>query len=409
MANIRLAAKAISASKWRSFMTMTGIIVGVASVVTTVSLGEGVKKQVVDQINQLGQEVVTVSAGQTVTRDDQGNITGINVLGNFSTSTLSEKDFADLQSTPNLASISPISSISGKLQVDGSSSKSNVLILATNEQIPNLLKQKLEYGSFFDATELDKKYIVLGKNVAEQLFGEPSPIGKTLKIRDHDFIIRGVFEQFQSTVLSSGIDYNNTVFIPFNTGKQIMNVQAISIAKIIMRTKPSTDLKIFAAAVDKALLLNHGGQQDYTVLRQDENLKVANTLLTGLTTGIAAIAGISLLVGGIGIMNIMLFTVSERTKEIGIRKAIGATNRQIANQFLTESVMLSLLGGTLGVLLSLTANLLMRLFTTSLKPVISAPIIIASIIVSTAIGVFFGVTPALKAARKDPIQALRRE
>jgi putative ABC transport system permease protein len=161
-------------------------------------------------------------------------------------------------------------------------------------------------------------------------------------------------------------------------------------------------------AIHAALLKNHGGQEDFTVLKQDESLAVANTILNLITGLIAGIAAISLIVGGIGIMNIMLVSVIERTREIGIRKAIGATNRQILSQFMVESLVLSVVGAILGVLISIMVNYLIRIATT-LTPVITLPIMVISVAVSIMVGLIFGITPALKAARKDPIEALRYE
>ena len=158
--------------------------------------------------------------------------------------------------------------------------------------------------------------------------------------------------------------------------------------------------------VNNALTASHGGQQDITVLRQDENLLVANDMLRLLTTFVTSIAAISLLVGGIGIMNIMLVSVSERTHEIGIRKAIGATNRQIRNQFMAEAVVLSFVGGIVGVVLSYLVNFILRIYT-NFQPVITLPVIFAAVGVSLLVGITFGTIPAIKAARKDPIEALR--
>ncbi len=402
--NIKMSMAAIRTSRWRSFLTMLGIIIGVVSVVTTVSIGEGVKQQVSDQITQLGSDLITIRPGKIVNRDNDGKITGVNFLAGMGGSTLTEKDIETISTTPNVGATVPISYITGTSRTQEREFNSG-LIVATNEDLPEILNQKIEFGDFFGKGDLNKHIAVIGKNVAQQLFQENVPVGKTLHIRGESFIVRGVFEEFPSNPLSFGSDFNSAIFIPFPIGKA-MSGGNIQIYEVLAKTEDTTKAKETIEAITVALKKSHGGEEDFTILKQDESLSITNSILDIMTSMIAGIAAISLIVGGIGIMNIMLVAVTERTREIGVRKAIGGTNRQILGQFLIEAIVLSLWGGLIGIGLSFVANALMRIFT-DLEPVITLQIVAISSLVSMIVGVVFGITPALKASRKDPIEALR--
>ncbi len=401
------AIKSIKSAKWRSLLTMLGIIIGVVSVVTTISLGEGVKKQVSDQIRRRGDDLITILPGQHIRRDDSGNIAGFNSLFGQSGITFTELDYKTVEQVPGMSAVVPFGRVVG-LAKTPEREYQRAEIVATTDALPQILNQKLEFGSFFSDDEAGTKDAVIGRRVAEELFGENVPLGKSFFIRDREFIVRGIFEEFVSNVsLLPGADYNNAVFIPYKVGQELMGGN-IQIHQILAKPARIEDIDIRVADITNALRTARGGQQDFTVLKQAENLALANNVLSLLTNLITGIAAISLLVGGIGIMNIMLVAVSERTREIGIRKAVGATNRQILYQFVTEAAVLSLVGGLLGILLSMAANVLLRIFT-NLQPVITLPVVGMACGLALGVGILFGATPALRAARKDPIDALRHE
>ncbi len=406
--NLKMAFSSLKTARFRSLMTMFGIIVGVVSVVTTVSLGEGVKHQLLWQIKRSGADLITVRPGKIVTRDASGTIQKVNpaYAYSFGSGSLNENDIAVVSQTTNVKAVTPVGLLAAGIKY-GDQPYEDGVVLATNEQLPSLLQQKVEYGSFFTGGEVKRNVAVIGKRVAEQLFKENVPIGMSMSIRGEDFVVRGVFEEFGESPLGVNVDLNKAVIIPFEVAKNI-NSGSIQIVQVLAKPSQSTSVNDVAKAVTTNITNAHKGQDDVTVLRADENLAVTSSLLNLLTSFIAGIAGISLLVGGVGIMNIMLASVSERTREIGIRKAVGATNRQIRGQFLTEAMILTLTGAIVGVITSLAANFVIRV-TTNLKPVITWPVMVAAVVVSVAVGLIFGITPAIRAARKDPIESLRYE
>lgn len=404
--NIKLSLHAIRNARWRSFMTMFGIIIGVASVITTVSLGEGVKTQIAKQINYLGNDIITIRPGQVVNRDSQGSITGINFVSSLGTNTLTEDDIRVVKSTPGVNKVVPLSIISGVPTYSDREFKQGVTI-ATTSDLPEILKHEIAFGEYYRAEDEGRNVAVIGSRVAHELFRENVPIGKSFTFRHQDFIVRGVFEDFDSNPLVPGVDFNSAIFVPSVTGKTLTNNSAQIFQIFVKPTNPDeTDATIIA--LRDTMRGSHGGEEDFTILTQAETLSATGGVLDLLTSLVAGIAAISLFVGGIGIMNIMLVSVTERIHEIGIRKAIGATNRQIRNEFLIEAMVLSFIGGLIGSFVALVLNVLIRIFT-NLQPVVNWRTILIANLVSLGVGVLFGVAPAIKAARKDPIKALRNE
>lgn len=404
--NVKMALDAIRSAKMRSLLTMLGIIVGVVSVVTIVSLGEGAKQQVTGQINQLGADLLTIRPGRTVTRDASGEVTDVNLLATFGGgAAMPESDLRVIQRAQGVGVAVPLSVVTGIASTDGKEYDRG-FVLGTTSGMPHILNQKVEFGAFFNTNDGDRNVAVIGKHVAEEMFHENGPIGRSLELRGHTFVIRGVFEEFADSPLLPNNDYNYAIFIPFETAKAISGNQT-QIQQILAKPQNPDEMPQAAESIRSSLRGAHGGQEDFTILQQSDNLAIANQVLNLLTGLISAIAAISLIVGGIGIMNIMLVSVSERTHEIGVRKAIGATNGQILGQFLIEAAMISFVGGLIGIALSMLANFLLRIFT-DLSPVITLGVITVAVVVSVVVGIFFGITPALKAARKDPIEALRQ-
>lgn len=406
LGNVKMALAALRSARWRSLLTMLGIIIGVVSVVTTVSLGEGVKHQVAGQIKNLGSDLITIRPGKIVSRNPDGSVKSINIFSGLGPSTLTEQDLNVIRLAKGVKTAVPFSLVTGVAEADGRE-YSGGFIVATTDQAPEVLNQNVQFGAFFSRDDANSYAAVIGPRVAEELFAENVPVGKIMKIRGQDFVVRGIFEEFENSSLTPGSDFNQAIFIPLSVGKKLGG-DSLQIYQVLVKPQQPDNIPPVVDGLHKGLIAAHGGQEDFTILKQEETLAIATSILNLLTAMIAGIAAISLIVGGIGIMNIMLVSVTERTREIGIRKAIGATNRQILSQFLIEAVVLSFVGGLIGIVISLLANFVIRIVT-DLQPIITLPIVLIACGVSLLVGIVFGIAPALKAARKDPIDALRYE
>jgi putative ABC transport system permease protein len=405
--NLKTAINSLRMSKWRSLLTMLGIIIGVSSVVTVVSLGEGLKQQVVGQIGQLGKDVITVRSGRLVGRNAKGDIDGFNLLAFLSSSTLTERDVAALQKLPSINPVVPLDFVTSSAKSDNGQSD-NLYVIGTSPEMSNVLNQKVRYGQFFQSDDPDQTFAVIGSGVARALFGDSNPTGQSVTIMGENFIVRGVLAPSSGGLFSvAETDFNSAIFIPFSPAKDLTGSRT-NILQILLKNKPGHNLNTTVNDIRRTLLKSHDGQENFTVLKQYELLNIASGVVNTFTSFISGIAAISLLVGGIGIMDIMLVSVSERTREIGVRKAIGATNRQILNQFLVEGLALSIGGGAIGIVASLIIYTGLKLYT-NLNPVITVPVVILAVGVSVAVGIIFSVAPALKAASKNPIDALRGE
>ncbi len=401
--NFKTAVLNLRMARWRSVFTMLGVIIGVCSVLTTISLGEGLKQQVVGRINKIGGDVITIRPGKLT---QSGVTSKLNYMAFLSVSTLTGQDVETLQKIPSVKTVVPIDFVTAAAKSDGSS-LGNISVLGTTPNMAGVLSESTTYGRFFDTDEPGQNYAVISQQIARQLFGEPNAIGQTVNILGQDFIVQGVLDQsFGDLLTVAQTDFSSAIFIPFSVAQQLTHNKTNVLQ--IFAVSRDADTGPAISDINKALLKNHQGQEDFTVIRQRDLINMASSEINNVTGIITGIAAISLVVAGIGIMAIMLVSVSERTREIGIRKAIGATNRQILNQFIIEGLVLTMVGGMIGLSLALLINLLVRIYT-SWQPVITLPLVLLSFLVLVAVGVIFSSAPALKAARKDPIDALRGE
>jgi putative ABC transport system permease protein len=403
--NLMMALGSIRSSRLRSFLTLLGVIIGVTSVITSVSLAEGVKRQISEETNKLGNDVLTIRPGKILSQDQQGFIVGINSIGGATTTaTLTEADLKVVRNTPGVESSAVMNLVTG-LPTYQKEKFNNAITIGTTPELPEMLSQEVEFGRFFNNSESEKKVAVIGKNVAEDLFDENVPLSKSFKFRGHEFVVYGIFERFESASFSQGIDFNNAIFIPYDVAKSVSGGSS-QLYGILARVDDENKLEQVSSNLKKGLVKSHAGQEDFSILKPEDTRAVTNNIINLITAMIAGIAAISMLVGGIGIMNVMLVSVTERTREIGLRKAVGATNRQIMSQFMIEATVLSVWGAMIGVALSGLINLGIRIFT-NLQPVIAWEVIVFATTISVIIGIVFGLAPAVKAARKDPIDALR--
>jgi putative ABC transport system permease protein len=404
--NLKMALRSLNNAKLRSFLTMLGIIIGVAAVVSILAIGDGVKQSVQTQITGVvNANAITVASGKIGIGGKGGGNSASSSLG---ASTLTATDINTLQKVPHVTAVAPISLVSGII-ANGSIQSNGALLLATTPDFAKTQTLKFSAGHFLTPADSGKQVVVLGGQAKQDLFGSADAVGKTVTIRNLKFTVIGTLQTSDSSASSlTGSNFDNAAYIPFDTAKVFTAGAPPEILRILVQVDSTTNVNLVATNSRKALLVTHGGQDDFTVLTQKDILSTVDTILNLLTTFIVAIASISLLVGGIGIMNIMLVSVTERTREIGLRKAIGASSSTVLSQFLIEAIVLSLIGGGLGILaaigLATGAGKLAKI-----TPVFTPQAIGLAVGVSAAVGIIFGIAPAIKAARKRPIQALKAE
>lgn len=405
---IKTATRTLRRNRGRSLLTMFGIIIGVASVVTMVGIGEGIKDQVGLQTNRLGKDLITIRPGDSLARSSGTSPFDFSwLLSSGTGGQLQPNDITTVQHTPGVVSVVPLSIISGGITSGEHNRHYDALVIGTEPNLPSMLHQDLAYGTFFDNTSTAADKVIIGSHIAQVLYDESVPLGQSLTILGKTFIVTGIFSDFQTAPLSVDADFNNAVFISYDTARQMTN-GSTPLYEILARPRDAGQTGAVVDRLTGSLLAAHGGQRDFTVLAQQQTISVTQTILNLLTTLISGVAAIALIIAGVGIMNVMLVSVTERMHEIGIRKAIGATNSQILRQFIVEAAVLSVTGGLIGVVLSFVVAIGLRLMT-SLTPMITWQVVLIACGVSIAVGVLFGTIPALKAARKDPISALRNE
>ena len=394
--DVRLALTTLGRAKWRSGLTMLGVIIGVLSVILVVSIGEGARRQVVQQIGHLGKDALLVTAADS---DDPESALATGTYAGV----LQASDVAVLQNLKQVKESAPLARVHSPVTIDGHDKKAAVW--ATNGSFADLYGKKLRYGSFF-ADDTSINGAVLGSQAAVDLFGQEAPLGQSFSVLGQNFVVFGVLDETTAVTWSGGVDFNSSVLLPYSVVFDATK-KTLQPSQIIVKTT-SPDATEVAPTIRSELSKSHGGQQDFAVLTQKEAEAGTGALFSSLTIAVIGIAIVSLVVGGIGIMNVMFVSITERMQEIGLRKAIGATNRQILRQFLTEALVVSFIGGVIGAALAIITCVLLQ-FYSSLDPVIDAKVVVLALLGTVVLGGFFGTIPALKAARKDPIDALRHE
>lgn len=394
----------LTLNKLRTGLAMLGIIIGIGSVIALLSLGQATQKQIENQIQSLGANLLTVSPGS----QSSGGVRG--AQGGGTSLTLS--DAQAIEESPSITTISNVSpELSSRAQVTTGKSNSNVQIIGATPQYLSVHKLGVSQGAFISQAQVNglSKVAVLGPTVVTDLFGEgASPIGQTIRISGQSLTVIGV------TVSKGGtgfLNQDNIVYVPLSTSqKQLFGQDYLS--SIALEAK-SPDVMIQAQNEVGYLLLSRHKltdptEADFSIFSQQDILNTVSSTTATFTTLLAGIAAISLLVGGIGIMNIMLVNVTERTREIGLRKALGAKKNTIISQFLFEAVILTFIGGIFGIIGGVLISFVISKFLQSIF-VISYISIFLAIGVSTAVGIIFGWYPAQRAANMEPIEALRYE
>lgn len=401
---IRVALRALQRNKMRAALTMLGIIIGVSAVVAMVSIGQGAQAAVAAQIDSIGTNLLFVSAGAQ-------NVGGVRSgAGDTGTNTLTVEDLEAIKrEVPSVSMVTP--TVNSRGQLVAGNMNWNTSIQGVSEQYPEVRKWAVQSGEFFTESDVRTagRVLVIGQTIADNLFAGGDPIGQTVRVQNLPFRVIGVMVRKGQD--QQGRDQDDIAFTPYTTvQKKILGSPRLQIAYV---SAVSPDATYTAQQQITELLrqrhkLNANDPDDFTVRNMSDIAQAANETNNTMTMLLACIAGVSLLVGGIGIMNIMLVSVTERTREIGIRMAIGARSSAVKSQFLIESIVLSLMGGTVGILLGVGVSLAIPKML-GWPTLISTMAIVGSVIFSIAVGVFFGYYPARKAAALDPIDALRYE
>ncbi len=402
---LRIALKALRVNKMRSFLTMLGIIIGIAAVIAMMAVGSGASYVISQQIASVGSNILLVLPGSTTS----GGLR----TGSGGVQTLTSDDSKAIQAEcPSVELASPATRGSGQI-VYGNQNWSTQL-LGTTPELFEIREWPVSVGRPMTSSDVDgaAKVCLLGQTVAQNLFGAEDPIGKMVRIRKVPFIVVGIMERKGQS--PQGTDQDDIVFVPFRTAKtKLMGSQFPKSAGSIMVKAKSAELLPRAEEEIAELLkqrhrITGGKEPDFTVRNLSEILAVAEQSSKVMSLLLGSVASISLIVGGIGIMNIMLVSVTERTREIGIRMAIGAKRKDILLQFLTEAVLLTILGGLIGIALGAGgATIVSRILS---WPTLISPIAVTvAFLFSGAVGIFFGFYPARKAAGLNPIEALRYE
>jgi putative ABC transport system permease protein len=399
---LKIAGQSILKNKMRTLLTMLGVIIGVGAVSVLAAVGTGAKSQIENQIRNLGTNLIVITPGST----NQGGVSqgaqSFNRLSLDDVKAIDEEAFL-------LAGVSPI--ISSRAQIVGGSGNWVTSADGVDVDYTAIRDWPLASGSFFQEEDMgsNAKVVVLGSTVADALFPYEDPLGQQIRVRDVPFSVIGVLAPKGQT--ATGRDLDDVILVPYTTAQTRLSGRQF-IPQILASTYNSEDIPAAQEEIRAILRDSHGlavnEPDDFEVRNQSELTDTASETARIMTLLLSAIAGISLLVGGIGIMNIMLVSVTERTREIGLRLALGARGTDVLTQFLVEAVVMSLAGGVVGVALGFTGSEIVRAVT-GWNTMISPQIVVLALGFAAGVGVFFGFYPARRAAALDPIEALRYE
>jgi len=396
---LKEAFRSLLSNKLRSGLTILGIIIGITAVIAMLSIGEGAKKQLAQNVENLGSNQLNVLPGFI----QPGR--GIVSAGRGTAQSLKMRDVEVIKKIDGVKAVSP--EISRRFQVVSSLGKNtNILVIGVTPEYLIVRNSKIEKGSFFKENDLNR-FAVLGPTAAEDLFGEEDPVGKTIKINKVNFKVIGVLEAKGNVGF---INADELILVPLVVMQKILTGSEY-LSLIAVQAESSEIVENLKEEITQALLKERKispENQDFSVIAAQQFLNTFNSLINTMTIFLASIAAISLIVGGIGIMNMMLTSVTERIKEIGLRKAIGAKKREILLQFLIESIVLTLIGGIFGIILGSLISIGVSKFA-NITSEVSLFSIFLSLTFSTLVGIIFGYWPAKRAANLDPIVALRYE
>jgi putative ABC transport system permease protein len=393
----KLAWGSITAHKMRSSLTTLGIIIGIASVMLLTALGEGTRRALVAEFSQFGTNVMAIERGKTTTTGIPGAVGG-------TIRKLTIEDSEALRRVPGVEQVVPVTF--GSARVEAGERGRSVVIYGVTSGVPDVWKFRVRQGRFLPAGDPRRgaPLAVLGPKLKQEIFAEANPLGEHIKIGGRRYLVIGVMEPKGQFL---GIDMDDTAYIPVASAQSLFNTDEL--VEIDVLFTPGLSAETVKQGARQVLMARHGGDEDFTVTTQTEMLDVLNRVMSVVTAAVGGIGAISLLVGAIGILTMMWISVGERTAEIGLVKALGATPRQIQTLFLIEAALLSLLGGVLGMAAGLAIGELLRWAVPAVALHVAPGFVAAALFVSLAVGLAGGVLPARRAARLDPLEALRTE
>ncbi len=398
---IRESITSLRSTRVRTGLTTLGIIIGVLSITLVMALGEGAKRTISNQITGLDSGIIIAKPGGT---DQRAALSSYNPFSVSSTSTLTERDVRSINELQATNAVAPLMFINGSVNHNDRTA-AGAPIIATTPEFSDLFKLKLISGQFVSA-DTNRNTVVLGHDVALDILGNDQVRGQEITIKGRPHTVIGVLKPVNAPINAIGVDLDRSAFISLDDGKSF-NQGIAQIGQLIMRAKDTNQTASTAAAIDKLLIANHDGERDFSVIEGKDAASSANAFYNIIVLITAAVAVVSLVVGGIGIMNIMLVNVTERTREIGVRKALGASDRHVLGQFLIESLTMTVVGGIIGLVAAyIIAFFVATVF--SFQPALTWEIVAIAMGLAISVGVIFGLYPAIKASRKDPIEALRQ-
>lgn len=406
----RIAYDSITRNRTRSFLTCLGIGIGVGAIILILSLMGSIQNLVSSQVASAGSDLIVVRPSQE--KDTLDNVIDQLTSSNqYLKSNLSLKDVTAIKKIPGVAAAAPISKSSATISAERvndagenyTTTISSASIIATNSDLIKTDRLTIASGSFIN-TGAQENTTIIGHDLSLALFGSTEPVGKTFTLYGHKFIVTGILSKINDPINFNSVDFDNSLLVNADYIKSLdENVQ---IQQINVKTETANSVPSIAEDISSTLSSSKSGDKNFSVAYGDQISHPANELLVVISGMLTIVAGVSLIVGGIGVMNIMLVSVAERTHEIGIRKAVGATSGNILLQFLFESLILSSLGGILGLILGYVAAFLVSVVT-PFSPYIDFNILGITLATSVSIGIIFGIYPAAKAAHKNPIDSLR--
>lgn len=396
--------ESLRSNRMRTALTILGVTIGISSIVVILSLSAGAAQIVNNQVDQLGGTIAVVRPG-TPDRESQINTITANISGSEMTSSLTERDVNDIENIDHVTAVAPIMILGGAVSSDSSRPR-NIQIIATTPGMTDVATIPIAEGQFIDTVTNDDT-AVIGHQLSIDLFGTDTSVGRTFTTHGVQFTVIGILKRQNNPINFNNVDFDHAAIINLQSGKSF-NQGIATIQQINIRATSTDKLPEVLRQVNEKLTRNHHGEKDFVILTDGDLARPSTQLFSTVSASLTAVASISLIVGGIGIMNILLVSVTERTREIGIRKALGASDVHIVWQFLIESLVMSLAGGVAGYFVGyIIAFTVARSFLT-FDPVFGWSIVGASVGTSLVVGLVFGLYPAISAARKNPIEALRQ-